>query len=69
MTSVKRHILGCTNLQTFLSTSFCFSSIETHADCHWAIANLLLKTGVEQPRIFISDQEEALKMSARALFQ
>ena len=61
------HILGCTNLQTFFSAGFCFLSNETHADYHWAIANYLLKTGVQQPRVFISDQEEALKMSARAL--
>lgn len=61
------HILGCTNLQTFFSAGFCFLSNETHADYHWAIANFLLKTGVQQPRVFISDQEEALKMSARSL--
>lgn len=61
------HILGCTNLQTFFSAGFCFLSNETHADYHWAIANFLLKTGVQQPRVFISDQEEALKMSARLL--
>ena len=61
------HILGCTNLQTFFSAGFCFLSSETHADYHWAIANFLRKTGVQQPRVFISDQEEALKMSARAL--
>ena len=61
------HILGCTNLQTFFSAGFCFLSNETHADYYWAIANFLLKTGVQQPRVFISDQEEALKMLARAL--
>lgn len=61
------HILGCTNLQTFFSAGFCFLSNETHADYHWAIANFLLKTGEQQPRVFISDQEEALKASARSL--
>lgn len=61
------HILGCTNLQTFYSAGFCFLSNETQADYHWAIANFLLKTGVQKPRVFISDQEEALKMTARLL--
>ena len=61
------HILGCTNLQTFFSAGFCFLSSETQADYHWAIANFLLKTGVQPPRVFISDQEEALKIAARSL--
>ena len=61
------HILGCTNLQTFFSAGFCFLSSETQADYHWAVANFLLKTGVQQPRVFISDQEEALKAAARVL--
>ena len=61
------HILGCTNLQTFFSAGFCFLSNETYADYHWVIASFLLKTGVQRPRVFISDQEEALKASARAL--
>ena len=61
------HILGCTNLQTFFSAGFCFLSSETQADYHWAIANFLLKTGVQLPRVFISDQEEALKIAARLL--
>ena len=61
------HILGCTNLQTFFSAGFCFLSNETLADYYWAIANFLLKTGVQQPRVFISDQDEALKISARSL--
>ncbi|XP_014549998.1 hypothetical protein COCVIDRAFT_32171 [Bipolaris victoriae FI3] len=38
-----------------------------HTDYYWAIANFLHKTGVQQPRVFISDQEEALKMAARSL--
>ncbi|KAJ6276545.1 hypothetical protein J3E71DRAFT_151786, partial [Bipolaris maydis] len=38
-----------------------------YTDYYWAIANFLHKTGVRQPRVFISDQEEALKMSARSL--
>jgi hypothetical protein len=61
------HILSCTNLQPFFSAGFCSLSSETHADYHWAIANFLHKTGVQQPRVFISDQEEAMKMSARSL--
>jgi hypothetical protein len=61
------HILGCNNLQTFYSAGFCFLTNETQADYHWAIANFLLKTGVQKPRVFISDQEEALKMTARSL--
>jgi len=61
------HILGCTNLQTFFSAGFCFLSSETQADYHWAVANFLLSTGLQQPRVFISDQEEALKAAARVL--
>ncbi|EKG09961.1 Transcription factor FAR1-related protein, partial [Macrophomina phaseolina MS6] len=61
------HILGCTNLQTFFSAGFCFLSNETQADYHWAIANFLVKTGTSQPRVFISDQEDALKQAAHAL--
>jgi hypothetical protein len=49
------HILGCTNLQTYFSAGFCFLSSETHADYYWAIANFLRKTGVQQPRVSISD--------------
>jgi hypothetical protein len=61
------HILGCTNLQTFFSAGFCFLSNETQADYHWAIANFLLKTGTSLPRVFISDQEDALKQAAHTL--
>jgi hypothetical protein len=61
------HILGCTNLQTLISAGFCFLSNETPAAYDWAIENFLLKTGMQQPRLFISDQEEALKMSACSL--
>jgi hypothetical protein len=55
------HTLGCTNLQTFFSAGFCFLSNEIQAGYHWAIANFLLKTGTSRPRVFISDQEDALK--------
>ncbi|KAG9189955.1 hypothetical protein G6011_06823 [Alternaria panax] len=61
------HILGCTNLQTFYSAGFCFLTNQTEADYHWAIASFLLETGVQEPRVFISDQEEALKTTARSL--
>jgi hypothetical protein len=62
------HILGCTNLQTFFSAGFCFLRNETEADYHWAILNFILKTGAPQPHVFISDQEEALKLAAISLF-
>jgi hypothetical protein len=62
------HILGCTNLQTFFSAGFCFLRNETQVDYHWALSNFLLKTGAPQPRVFISDQEEALKSAAYILF-
>ena len=61
------HILGCTNLQTFFSAGFCFLRNETQADYHWAISNFFLKTGVPQPHVFISDQEDALKQAAHTL--
>ena len=61
------HILGCTNLQTFFSAGFCFLHNETQADYHWAISNFLLKTGTSEPRVFISDQENALKLAAHTL--
>ncbi|OWY49387.1 Transcription factor FAR1-related protein [Alternaria alternata] len=61
------HIIGCTNLQTFYSAGFCFLTNQTQADYHWAIANFLLETSVQKPRVFISDQEEALKTTARSL--
>jgi hypothetical protein len=40
---------------------------ETHADSYRAITDSLLQTGVQQPRVFISDHEEVFKMSACAL--
>lgn len=61
------HILGCTNLQTFFSAGFCFLGNETQADYHWAVSNFLLKTGIPQPRVFISDQEGALKSAVHTL--
>jgi hypothetical protein len=61
------HILGCTNLQTFFSAGFCFLRNETYDDYYWAISNFLVKTGALQPRVFISDQENALKSAARTL--
>src|SRR5579871_3941802 len=61
------HILGCTNLQTFFSAGFCFLHNETQEDYYWAISNFLLKTGTSEPRVFISNQEDALKLAAHAL--
>jgi hypothetical protein len=61
------HILGCTNLQTFFSAGFCFLRNETQLDYHWAVSTFLYKTGTPQPRVFISDHEDALKSSARQL--
>lgn len=61
------HIIGCTNIQTFFSAGFCFLRNETQEDYHWALSNFLLKTGAPKPRVFISDQEQALKQAARSL--
>ncbi len=61
------HILGCTNLQTFFSAGFCFLRNEAHIDYHWAVSTFLQKTGATEPRVFISDQEEALKLAVRML--
>lgn len=61
------HILGCTNLQTFFSAGFCFLRNETYLDYHWAISTFLAKTKAFQPRVFISDQEQALKSVAYEL--
>jgi hypothetical protein len=61
------HILGCTNLQTFFSAGFCFLRNETQIDYHWAISNFFVKTGAPKPHVFISDQEDALKLAAHTL--
>lgn len=55
------HILGCTNLQSFFSAGFCFLRTETQQDYQWAISTFIAKTRMPLPRIFISDQEDALK--------
>ena len=61
------HILGCTNLGTFFSAGFCFLRNETHQDYYWAVSTFLNKTGTPHPRVFISDQEDALKSAVREL--
>jgi hypothetical protein len=61
------HILGCTNLHTFFSAGFCFLRNETEEDYHWAVSNFLLKTRPSEPRVFISDQESALKLAVHTL--
>jgi hypothetical protein len=60
------HILGCTNLQTYFSAGFCFLRNETREDYYWAVSTFLAKT-TPNPRVFISDQEEALKSAVREL--
>jgi MULE transposase domain len=55
------HIVGCTNLQTFFSTGFCFLRQETEQDYYWAVSTFLHQSGAPKPRVFISDQEEALR--------
>jgi len=60
------HILGCTNLQTFFSAGFCFRN-ETRQDYQWAVSTFLFKTRTPQPRVFISDHENALKSAASRL--
>jgi hypothetical protein len=61
------HILGCTNLATFFSAGFCFLRNETHMDYHWAVSTFLHKTGTPQPRVFLSDHEDALKLAVTEL--
>jgi hypothetical protein len=61
------HILGCTNLQTFFSAGFCFLSSETEMDYYWAVSTFLIKTATPLPRIFMSDQELALKRAVYSL--
>jgi hypothetical protein len=61
------HILGCTNLQTFFSAGFCFLRNETQLDYHWAVSTFLFKTRLPQPRVFISDHEDALKSAVSEL--
>jgi hypothetical protein len=61
------HILGCTNLHTYFSAGFCFLHNETTLHYRWALATFFTKTGAPCPRVFISDQEDALKSAATAL--
>jgi transposase-like protein len=61
------HILGCTSLHTFFSAGFCFLRYESHQAYHWAISAFLTKTRTPLPRVFLSDQEQALKSAAREL--
>jgi len=61
------HVLGCTNLQTFFSAGFCFLRNETRQDYQWAVSAFLFKTRTPQPRVFISDHEDALKSAASRL--
>src|SRR2546423_5242461 len=61
------HILGCTNLQTFFSAGFCFLRNETQLGYHWAVSTFLRKTRTPQPRVFLSDHEDALKSAVSEL--
>jgi hypothetical protein len=61
------HILGCTNLETFFSAGFCFLRHENEEEYYWAISTFLHRTGTPEPRVLISDQEDALKTAARRL--
>jgi hypothetical protein len=61
------HILGCTNLGKFFSAGFCFLRNENEEDYHWAISTFLNRTGTPEPRVLISDQEDALKNAARRI--
>jgi hypothetical protein len=61
------HILGCTNLGTFFSAGFCFLRHENEEEYYWAISTFLNRTGTPEPRVLISDQEDALKNAARRL--
>jgi hypothetical protein len=62
------HILGCTSLGKFFSVGFCFLCQETELAYHWAVATFFrLIIPSTLPRVFISDQEIALKSAARIL--
>jgi hypothetical protein len=61
------HILGCTNLQTFFSAGFCFLRNETDLDYQWAVSKFLFKARTPQPRVFLSDHENALKSAVSQL--
>jgi hypothetical protein len=61
------HIVGRTNLNTTFSIGFCFLRTETIEDYYWAISSLIEKTGMSKPRVFISDQEDALIKAAKLL--
>jgi hypothetical protein len=61
------HILGYTSLGTFFSVGFCFLRQETEIAYHWAIATFRRLITTPPPRVFISDQEDALKSAIQTL--
>jgi hypothetical protein len=62
------HIVGCTNMQSFFSAAFCFLRTEKDLDYWWALSTFLRSTEAPRPRVFISDNEDALKSAARSVF-
>jgi len=61
------HILDCTNLQTFFSAGYCFLHGEKQEDYYWALSTFLHRINPSPPKVFISDQEDALKSAALEL--
>jgi hypothetical protein len=62
------HVVGCTSMQTFFSAGFCFLRNETRQNYYWAISAFFRKTGLRQPNVYISDQEDSLKSAFGELF-
>src|ERR1051326_3709408 len=62
------HIIGSTNMSTYFTIGFCFIRVEEQLDYFWALSAFKNKTQAPTPRIFVSDDEDALKNAARDLW-
>jgi hypothetical protein len=62
------HIIGSTNMNTYFTIGFCFIRVEEQLDYFWALSTFKNKTQAPTPRIFVSDDEDALKNAARNLW-
>jgi hypothetical protein len=60
-------IIGYSNLGSWFSAGFCFIASETEQDYYWAVATYLSKTRTSAPKVFLSDQEKALKNAVSTL--
>jgi hypothetical protein len=61
------HIVGYSNLDSWFSAGFCFIANEKEEDYLWAVATYLRKTKARTPKVFVSDQEKALKNAVSTL--